>query len=69
MRDHNGEKVTPRDVLDENELAVYAAQHGGPTRPLTVGTCTRCHAGGIPLDTYLCWTCARDVFREMGGAA
>ena len=68
-RDHNGERVQPRDVLDEAELHVYAAQHGGPGWPLTVGTCTRCGNGGIPLDTYLCHWCSRDVYTEMGGAA
>jgi ribosomal protein S27AE len=69
MRDHDGDRETPRDVLDEAELAVYAAQHGGPTWPLTAGTCSRCGNGGIRLDHYLCWHCAREVYVEMGGAA
>jgi hypothetical protein len=69
MRDRNGDRVTARDVLTDEELHVYAAQHGGPTWPLTAGTCTRCDAGGIPLDTYLCHSCARAVWAEMGGAA
>ena len=69
MRDRDGERVDPRSVLTDEELLVLAARNGGPGWPLTAGTCTRCGNGGIPLDTYLCHWCSRDVYAEMGGAA